>query len=181
MMNVLKTSLVAVLASLTLAVTAGCAVTDSQHNTPSFSAKARWVLLPIVNYSQAPQAGERAEAIAATLIRKEGVGNIAHYPANDSGSGLPELNDANRYVKALAWAKSQDYQYGLSGAVSEWAYKTGLDGEPAVGLTVQVVDIATGQVVWSASGADSGWGYDTLSGTAQELLETLIGRLPLQN
>ncbi len=179
-MKALKYHLAAVLAACVLTGLSGCAVTDVQ-STPSFPATARWALLPMVNYAEAPQAGQRAEVIAGTLLRTRGVTDLTHYPVSADASGLPELNDGKRLQTALQWAKAQGFQYGLSGAVSEWAYKTGLDGEPAVGLTVQVIDISTGQVLWSASGADSGWGYDSLSGTAQELLDTLISRLPLQH
>ncbi|MDE2149242.1 MAG: hypothetical protein KGJ55_05285 [Gammaproteobacteria bacterium] len=157
----------------------GCAVTDVQ-SAPAFAADARWAMLPMVNASETPLAGERAEAIAGTLLRKRGLADLTHYPPQTDASGLPELDDHRRLESALRWARSQNFRYGVSGAVSEWTYKTGLDGEPAVGLTLQVIDIASGRVLWSASGADSGWGYDSLSGTAQRLLNRLIARLPLK-
>lgn len=156
-----------------------CTVTDVQ-NAPAFPVDAHWAMLPMVNASETPLAGQRAEVIAGTLLRQRGLTDLSHYPPLTDASGLPELDDRRRLESALRWAREQHFQYGISGAVSEWAYKTGLDGEPAVGLTVQVVDVASGRVVWSASGADSGWGYDTLSGTAQRLLHKLIARLPLK-
>lgn len=155
-----------------------CTVTDVQPS-PSLSRDASWVLLPVVNYSEAPQAGQRAEVMLGTLLRKRGVQQLDHYPEAEDKGGLPDLNDGARLTQARNWAKTQSYRYGVQGAVSEWQYKTGLDGEPAVGLSVQVVDMSTGQVVWTASGADSGWGYSSVSGTAQSLLGKLVSGMPL--
>ncbi|HEU0195630.1 MAG TPA: hypothetical protein VFQ88_00265 [Nevskiaceae bacterium] len=162
-----------------LSLSACSTATDVQH-TASFPAQARWALLPIVNDAQAPLAGQRAESIASALLRKRGVTGLTHYPLSDENLALPELNDARRLQRALKWARNQGFQYGLSGNVTEWGYKTGLDGEPAVGVTLKVIDITTGQVLWSASGARSGWGYNSLAGTAQVLLDKLIAHLPLR-
>ncbi|MCS3903010.1 PBP1b-binding outer membrane lipoprotein LpoB [Methylohalomonas lacus] len=163
---------------LILLLLGGCAVSDVYETQP-LQADARWALLPMVNYAEAPMAGQRAESILATLLRKQGINSLETYPQRDD-EGLPELNDERRLSHAMEWARNSDFQYGVRGSVKEWQYKSGLDGEPAVGLTVEVIEIASGRVVWSASGAESGWGFDTLAGTAQELLVDLIATLPLQ-
>lgn len=165
--------------ALGLALLAGCAVqSTSRHTVAPLPADAQWALLPMVNYAETPQAGQRAEAILFTLLHQRGV-DLRRYPAR-TGDALPDLNDERRFQEALDWARTGDVRYGIAGSVEEWQYKAGLDGEPAVGLTVQVIDVASGRVLWSASGARSGWGYDTLSGTAQELLRDLADDLPLQ-
>lgn len=170
-----------VLALLALSLgMAGCSTVTESGHASAFPSDANWALLPFVNNAQVPQAGQRAEAIAATLLRGHGVTRLAHYPAAANADGLPYLDDAKRLADALAWAKARDYRYGLSGTITEWAYKTGLDGEPAVGVTLKVIDMRTGQVLWSASGARSGWGFSTLSGTAQNLIGDLMSDLPLQ-
>ncbi|MGQ9686803.1 MAG: penicillin-binding protein activator LpoB, partial [Thiobacillaceae bacterium] len=56
---------------------------------------------------------------------------------------------------------------------SEWRYKIGVDGEPAVGLTLQVIDLVNGKVVWTASGGRSGWSREALSAVAQKLVRDL--------
>lgn len=165
-------------AAVGAAMLAGCAVQDV-HRPDALATDTEWALLPMVNYAQTPQAGQRAEAILSTLLHKHGVGHLRRYPAQRDG-GLPELNDEHRLDTAMAWARDAGMLYGVRGSVEEWQYKTGLDGEPVVGLTVQVVDVPSGRVLWSASGARSGWGYGTLSGTAQELLRDLVAELPLR-
>ena len=149
-------------------------------SSPPVPRKAAWALLPIVNYSQTPLAGERAEAIVTTLAQTRGL-SLDHYAIGDEKNGsLPVLDDTVRYQKGLEWAVAHHYQYALTGSVEEWHYKSGLDGEPAVGLSLRVIELPSMKVVWSASGARTGWGRDSVSGTAQQVAETLLGRLPLK-
>jgi hypothetical protein len=68
----------------------------------------------------------------------------------------------------------------MTGAVDEWRYKVGVDGEPAVGLVLQVIDLGTGNVVWTATGARSGWSREALSAVGQKLMRDLLGDLSLR-
>jgi polysaccharide biosynthesis protein PelC len=158
----------------------GCMVREVQKG-PALDRRSRWVLLPLRNQTETPQAGEKAESILATLLRARGLGDIAGYsPPPDTAGVLPELDERRRAELALRWAKDRGYLYGVTGSVEEWRYRNGLDGEPAVGVSVQVVDLPSQRVVWSASGARAGWGRDTLAGTAQELLKSLLKELELK-
>ncbi len=161
----------------------GCAVQEVQRGVV-LDTHARWALLPIMNHAETPQAGERTQAILATLLRVRGVVDAqeyaAHQKAEGETEGLPELDRRRRFDEALNWAKVQGMTYGVTGSVEEWRYKSGADGEPAVGLSLQVIDIATGRVLWSATGARTGWGRESVSGTAQKLLKDLLRDLPLK-
>jgi len=77
-------------------------------------------------------------------------------------------------AEALKWAREQGIRYALTGAVDEWRYKVGVDGEPAVGLALRIVDVQSGQVVWSSVGAKSGWSRDSLAGVAQKLMRAMF-------
>jgi hypothetical protein len=157
---------------------AGCLVKQVTPG-PKLDARARWVLLPVLNHGETPQAGERMEAILGTLMRGRCGVDLRVYPTPKEDNGLPELDDRRRYDAAVAWARAQGFAYGVTGSVEEWRYRNGLDGEPAVGVTVQIVDIGSDRVLWSASGSRSGWGRDTVSGTAQKLLWSLLEDLKL--
>lgn len=157
---------------------AGCASVSEVQTAPSLPRDARWVLLPIENYSQTPQAGERTEAIARTLLAKRGL-KVAGYPQPAGNGGLPVLDEQQRYRKAYDWAKAQGFRYAVTGSVEEWHYKSGLDGEPAVGLSLRVIDVQSGATLWSASGANTGWGYQSAAGTAIKLMNGLLGGLRL--
>ena len=67
------------------------------------------------------------------------------------------------------------------GRTAQWLWlevRVGNDGEPAVGVTLQVIDLSSGAVVWSASGAKSGWSREALSVVANKVMENLLAGMP---
>ncbi|HAC66994.1 MAG TPA: penicillin-binding protein activator LpoB, partial [Pseudomonas sp.] len=136
-------------ASVATVLLAGC----SSFTRPSGEAlpkDARWGLVPLANYAQAPMAGDRAAQILVSVLGERGIRPQVY---DDSQGGNPTDDEKARQRAALDWARQQNLQYVLTGSVDEWQYKNGLDGEPAVGVTLQVVEPASGRVVWSNSGA----------------------------
>lgn len=162
-----KTPLLALLA---LALTA-CATLDAGR-APALEKKAGWVLLPAVNNTETPQAGARLEAITASLLRTQGV-ELQQYPAAAS-EDLLSPTDRRAQEAALGWARSQKARYAVLGSVQEWRYKTGLDGEPAAAVTLSIMDLGTGQIIWTGSGARTGWSREAVAAVAQELLADLV-------
>ncbi len=155
------------------ATLAGCAVVD-RSATPAFSKTDNWAILPIANNTETPQAGLRAASIAQSLMTSYGYGSLARYPASADDETLFDPAKADAQQTALNWARQQNARYALSGAVNEWRYKVGVDGEPAVGLTFDILDVQTGKVVWSTSGSRTGWSRDAVSGVAQKLERELL-------
>lgn len=135
---------------------------------------ARWVVLPFTNTTETPLAGQRAATVAAALLPALGVADVSLYPERIEDDSLLEPAQGSSRDKALEWGRTQQARYALSGAVHEWRYKVGVDGEPAVGVSVQVIDLADGRVVWASVGAKSGWSRDALSAVAQKLMRDLI-------
>jgi TolB-like protein len=142
---------------------------------PTVERGARWVLLPIMNHTETPQAGLRAEVIVDAVLRANGVADLRRYPANLNNETLFEPLDRKQFDAAVAWARAEGARYAVAGAVDEWRYKVGIDGEPAVGVTLQVIDVASGQVLWSGAGGKTGWSREALSGVAQRLIRQLLG------
>ncbi len=168
------------LLGLLVAITTGCASTIQStvgQNRPD--PQARWAVLPIANNTDTPQAGLSAEAMVEHQLRTLGVVQLQRYPSALSRDSLFEPTERKVTEEALAWAKAQGIRYALVGSVEEWRYKVGIDGEPAVGVTLQVRDLGTDQVLWSASGAKSGWSRQSLAAVAQSLLSELFGQLEL--
>lgn len=172
-MRILSIMLLAALAA------AGCAVTDTTGGTASIERNAKWVLLPVMNHTEVPQAGLRAEAITEGLLRAKGVADLTRYPATMNEDTL--LQPAERKVldEADKWARSQGARYAIYGAVDEWRYKVGIDGEPAVGVALHIIDLQNNAVVWSGVGGKSGWSRESLSGVAQKLIRQLLATAPL--
>jgi PBP1b-binding outer membrane lipoprotein LpoB len=155
-------------------VVAGCS-SFSGGGSPTLSRDASWGVAPLVNFAQAPQAGERAEQILISILAEQGVTPLM-YPQQPQKDLLLQ-DDRERQSQALAWAREQKLAYVITGSVEEWQYKNGLDGEPAVGISLQILEPATGRVVWSSSGARAGWSRESV---AQKVLRKLVGNLDFE-
>ena len=165
---------------LLLAALAGCAVTDHSPGSATLERDAQWALLPIANHTEVPQAGLRAETIAEGVLRSRGVARLLHYPIALNPDTMLQASERKAQADALKWAREAGARYALTGAVDEWRYKVGIDGEPAVGLALQVIDPASGAVLWSGVGAKSGWSREALAAVAQKLMRELFDSAKLQ-
>jgi len=160
--------------ALTVLLVAGCASFTGESG-PNLPRTAKWGIVPMVNYSQTPQAGERSEQILLSVLSSRGL-HPRVYPVSTQGEQAL-MDDNERLAGALEWARAQKLDYVVSGSVEEWQYKNGLDGEPAVGISLRVLQASNGQVLWSKSGARAGWSRESLAGTAQQVLDKLVGAL----
>ncbi len=82
-------------------------------------------------------------------------------------------------IEALAWARGTGATHALTGSVQEWRYKVGVDGEPVVGLTFDLIDLGSGATVWSATGSRSGWSRSSVTGVGHALMRELLAPLGL--
>jgi hypothetical protein len=140
------------------------------------SCSEKWAVLPFHNYSETPQAGQAVARIVENALRSRGLGDLHYYPSSlDDSLGEYGMSQG-QYERALDWAKGQNARYAVTGSVTEWRYKSGVDGEPAVGLTLEVVDVESGKGIWSAGGARTGWSSDALSGVGLKLVRSMIGK-----
>jgi hypothetical protein len=158
----------------------GCAwpVVDRGH-VPAFSQSKEdvWAVLPLRNNTETPQAGQRAASIAHSVLAAQGFTNIVRYPASSDDETLFDPAKPDQQQTALDWARQQHARYAITGSVNEWRYKVGVDGEPAVGLTFDVVEVDTGKIVWTTSGARTGWSRSAVSGVAQRLEREMLSPL----
>lgn len=152
---------------------AACTTLD-RSEAPAVSSKAQWALLPFANHTETPLAGSRAEAIAEGVLRAQGIAKLKRYPAALQQEALFEPGDRKQLEAALEWARGEGARYALTGSVEEWRYKVGVDGEPAVGLAVSILDVQTGETLWTGVGAKAGWSRDSLAAVAQQLMRSLI-------
>lgn len=163
------------------ALTVGCSstVTHVQRGGAP-RARARWVMVPFANHSETPQAGERAEAMLATVLRSRGLPSLDAYGGSQKEDEARLVaSDQQRFEEAMSWARTQKYEYAVAGSIEEWRYKAGVDAEPAVGVSVRVIEVANGRVVWSSSGSKTGGGGDSVSGTALKLIDAMVKDLEL--
>ena len=158
----------------TVVTVLGACSTIQVGRAPALERNAKWAILPFVNQTETPQAGLRAESITESLLRADGIGNLKRYPAAMNTETLFEPMDRKQSEAALAWARSEGVRYAVAGSVDEWRYKVGIDGEPAAGVALQLIDVQSGEVLWAASGGSTGWSRESLSGVAQKLIAKLV-------
>jgi len=158
---------------LVLLAVPGC-TTLTTTDSISISAKQSWVLLPINNLSTTPRAGENTVAMVETYLRKRGVDSLQTYIAPDALSLVSLLDSDRQQAEAVAWGHSQGIRYGITGTIHEWHYKSGPDKEPAVGLSLKIIDLVNEKVIWQATTAKTGWGYSNLSAVANKAIEKLL-------
>ena len=165
------------LAAAIVLVMSGCTTID-RAPSPVLERDALWAVLPIVNHTEAPQAGLKVEAIAEALLRARGI-KLKRYPASMSRESLFEPTERKLVDEALLWAKTEGARYALTGAVEEWRYKVGIDGEPAVGITLQILDVQNAEVLWTGAGGKTGWSREGLAAVAQKLLKDMLSGINL--
>lgn len=162
------------------AALSACAVVDiSKSSSDKLSPTARWALLPVLNHTETPQAGLRAETILVPLLHQRGISNLAIYPASLNRDSLLAGNEQATQEDAKRWAREQGFNYAITGSIDEWRYKVGVDGEPAVGMSLLVWDLARDQIIWSAVGGKAGYSREAVSAVAQKLMRDLTTRVPL--
>lgn len=157
----------------TLLLLCACSTMD-RGNAPVLERQANWVVLPFANHTETPLAGNRAESIAQALLHAQGVGKVQRYETGVQQEALFDAGDSKRQQDALEWARERQARYALTGTVDEWRYKVGVDGEPAAGVTLQIIDVASGDILWSGAGGKSGWSREALSAVAQKLIRDLL-------
>ena len=162
--------------AILLVLLTGCS-TINAGNPPALSKNDSWALLPIANYTETPEAGKRAESIAASIMQQQGFATLALYPGENEADALLGGNSNAVKAQALDWARKTGAHYALGGSVQEWRYKVGVDGEPAAGVTFFVIDVNSGKVVWTATGSRSGWSRSSLAGVGQTLIRQLLASL----
>jgi len=166
-----------VAAAAAAALLLGACGSISQSGGPALAANDAVAVVPLANFTETPAAGSSATAIAANVLRASGVTDVRVAPADASSNAMFDTAQREVGEKKLAWARDQHVKYVLTGAVEEWRYKAGVDGEPVAGVTFELVDVASGQVVWSATGSRSGWSRSSLATVASSLIGKLLAPL----
>jgi len=166
------------IAATALALGLNACGTVRQTAGPTLSHGDKVAVVSIANYTETPDAGHSAEAIAANALRAGGIADVRVAAADGSRNALFDSAQRGDGVKSLEWARGQNARYLLTGAVEEWRYKTGVDGEPVVGVTFELIDVSNGAVVWSGTGTHTGWSRSGLSSVATSVIGKVLS--PLQ-
>jgi hypothetical protein len=135
----------------------------------------RWGIAIFANNTEVPQAGYRAMNITSGVLRSNGVAYLVTYPPKGNCNKLLVCPNATPSLEdALRWGRSKHLNYVMTGAVNEWDYKVGLDGEPIAGVSLQIYAVSSGQMVWSSVGSRIGTSRSGLAVIAQKLISEML-------
>lgn len=126
------------------------------------------VILPFENYTETPLAGLRIASIAYGVLNSKGY-NAKNFTINNEKDYKEE-----EIKEIISKLKEENYDYAITGTVNEFRYKTGIDGEPAVSITLKVYDIKNDRVAYTAVGSKTGWAHESLTTVAQKILNKIV-------
>ncbi len=115
------------------------------------------------NYTTSPQAGARAANLIDGILIERGYKVITAFAKHE-----------RNLRQQLQRAKKNGSRYLLTGGVTEWRYKTGIDGEPAVSLQLKLIDVITKNIVWNSVASADDWGSGSIGKTAQLMITEMI-------
>lgn len=157
-----KNILLTILSTILFSGCSTTALVSTQNNLPEVNKTVQISMFELDNYTDTPRAGMRAANIVEGVLLAKGYRLKTHMSKK-----IASLEDAKDS------AKEDKSQYFLIGGISEWRYKTGIDGEPAVSLKLNLYNTKDAKLIWSATGSDSDWGNGSIGSTAQNLIEQM--------
>lgn len=129
-------------------------------------------VLPFINNSETPMSGFKAKNIVENELYSKKI-NILPFENN-----IDQENFSEKDIKQIfTQLKEKGVSYALYGYVNEWRYKTGIDSEPAVSLTINLYDLKNDKIVWTGSGSKSLSSYSSVGITAQKLVKSILSSL----
>lgn len=173
-----------VILTLCLGLLSGCASTPRHYAAESLGLGyvKRVVVLPFENHTETKYAEQRFSDVITTEILSRGLFEVV------------EKGEAQRFLREELVQKEQDtldqatamrlgqelnVQAYLAGAVEDFkVVQNGSYSYPVIAATLRLVDVKTGQIIWQASGSESGYKtLDRLFGFASEDINQVGFRL----
>ena len=157
-----------------LLILMGCTRINTSNNVQT-QPNSRWGMAIFANNTEVPQAGYRAMSVTAGVLRAKGVRSLTVYPSNKNCNKLIVCPNSTPSLESiLHWARNKHLNYLVMGAVNEWDYKVGLDGEPTVGVSIQLYQVQSGALIWSSVGSKIGTSRSGLAVIAQALITQML-------
>ncbi len=169
------------LALLVTLLLVSCAGPSQEWARPGAARISKLAVLPFENQTSSVRPGASvSELLVSELLAS---GPVAVMDPSEVADLLRRENldpaDAGRLPSAQRMGRLLQVSHVLQGAVTEYRYRPGLSETPVVGVTARVLDVATGDLVWTASYARSGssWRQDGLSSVAQSIARDMAAHL----
>lgn len=166
-----------ILAACLPLVMAGCATVVHSGGPGRGTIRVERLLLPpFVNATDDEHASRALTEMTGSALVEAGIAlfqteEILLKSAADKAQGAE-----GRYAEL---ARTVNATHLLIGTVHEYRYKTDLDGDPAVGITLRLVDATTGQTLWQGTSGNVGYAFASLTSAARKAVRTLVHAMPV--
>ena len=137
----------------------------------------RMVMPPFLNATEHEHAGQALTQLTGSILLEFG---IPLYQTEYILSKSDDDTAPKQEVRYLQIAQENKATYLLSGTVHEYRYKSDLSANPAVGITLRLVNVADGRTLWQGSSSKVGGAYSSLTATAQTAVRDLISKIPVK-
>ena len=156
----------------------GCTTTTRDGGKPHVNkGKFTLVMPPFVNATDHEHAGLALTQLTGSTLLEQGMPliqteEILNKTADESA---PKQEVRNQQI-----AQENKATYLLMGTVHEYRYKSDLNANPAVGITLRLVNVADGRTLWQGSSSKVGRFQASLTSTAQKAVRDLVSKVPLK-
>ena len=156
---------------------AGCvSSSEVRHSGPrsSLGAVSRVLLAPLHTATPDETAGRAVTELTATALLAHG---IPLAQTEDSLLRGRALVEEGKEAQLIELARSLQCTHVLFGTVTEYRYKSDLDGSPIVSVTMRMVDAGDGATLWQGTSTKMTQYFGSLSRTAQLAVDNLIQQM----
>jgi hypothetical protein len=149
-----------------------------ERGQPPVNAGKFTLVMPLfVNATDNEHAGQALTQLTGSTLLEFGIPllqteEILNKTADDTA---PKPDVRNQQI-----AQENKATYLLMGTVHEYRYKSDLSANPAVGITLRLVNVADGRTLWQGSSSKVGHVYASLTSTAQKAVRELVAKVPLK-
>lgn len=158
---------------------AGCAAVVHDGGNAGFTeGRARMVMPPFLNATDNEHAGQALTQLTGSTLLEHGV---PLYQTEEILSKAGDDTAPKPEARYLQIAQESKAAYLLIGTVHEYRYKSDLNANPAVGITLRLVNVADGRTIWQGSSSKVGSASSSLTATAQKTVRDLVSKLPLKS
>lgn len=155
----------------------GCATVVTQGGSSGTSVHVdRLLMPPFVNATDDEHASKALTEMTGSALVEAGLPLFQTEESLIRSSADKAQGPDGRYAEL---AKTVGASHLLIGTVHEYRYKTDLDGDPAVGITLRLVDANTGQTLWQGSSGNVGYAFASVTSAAQRAVRALVAQMPV--
>jgi polysaccharide biosynthesis protein PelC len=154
---------------------AGCGTVTHHGGQPSI-AVTRLLLPPFVNATDNEHAGRALTEMTGSALVEAGLPLFQTEETLLKSAADKAQGPDGRYAEL---ARTVSASHLLIGTVHEYRYKTDLNGDPAVGITLRLVDAATGQTLWQGTSGNVGYAFASVTSASARAVGSLVRQLPV--